>query len=308
MAHKIRSKRSRLALLFLRGLVTVLPVVLTAFIFVTVFQFAGAYVTRPVNSTIYWCLEGNSLGWNTLEDLEIDPYDEAFLDPESLPLDLQTLGAQVGYSRSSNFRNQLQLLRAENEGFFRDPEELFIDRDKLRKAVEEQVHPLIGVVLSLIVVLLAGWALSGFFGRSLMSSIEKALNAIPFVRSVYPYSKQLVEFFLAEKESQTEFETVVAVPYPRAGLWAIGFVTNTAPKALWDETGEELVCIFIPSSPMPMTGYTIIAPAKDLVAIPITVDEALRVTVSGGVLIPPGEQIDEARKNQVLERTKKRAA
>ncbi len=309
MAHSKRSKRSRLALLFLRGLVTVLPVVLTVFIFVTVFQFAGAYVTRPVNSTIYWCLEGNTLGWSALEDLEIDPYDEAFLDPEALPLDLQTLGAQVGYMRSSNFANQLELLRADHEGFFRSPEELCIDRDKLRKAVEAHVHPLIGVIVSLIVVLMAGWTLSGFIGRSFMASIEKALNAIPFVRSVYPYSKQLVEFFLAEKnDAQNDFETVVAVPYPSEGLWAIGFVTNTAPRALWEKTGQELVCVFIPSSPMPMTGYTIIVPAKDLVPVPISVDEALRVTVSGGVLIPPGQQIDEARRREVLEKAKKRAA
>ena len=308
MSRPKRSKRSRLALLFLRGLVTVLPVVLTVFIFVTIFQFASNYVTRPVNDTIYWCLEGNALGWQALADLEIDPYDEVFLDTEALPLDLQILGARVGYQRSDNFSNQLALLRSSHEGFLRNDEDLYIDPQKLREAVEAKVHPLIGVIVSLLVVIAVGWTLSGFFGRSFLTALEKTLNAIPFVRSVYPYSKQLVEFFLSDEETQTEFDTVVAVPYPREGLWAIGFVTNTAPKTLCTTTNKQLVCVFVPSSPMPMTGYTIIVPADDLIPIPISVDEALRVTVSGGVLIPPAEQIDEATRLEILARAKPRAA
>ncbi|MFT5284730.1 MAG: putative membrane protein [Planctomycetota bacterium] len=308
MSRQKRSKRSRLALLFLRGLVTVLPVVLTVFIFVTIFQFASTYVTRPVNNTIYWCLEGTALGWSTLAKLEIKPYDEGFIDIESLPLDLQTLGAQVGYQRSDNFNNQLALLRSDHEGFFRSSEELHINPEKLREAVEAKVHPLVGACLSLLVVITVGWTLSGFFGRRFLTTLEKALNAIPFVRSVYPYSKQLVEFFLSDEESQTEFDTVVAVPYPREGIWAIGFVTNTAPKTLNDTTGEQLVCVFIPSSPMPMTGYTIMLPAADLIPIPISVDEALRVTVSGGVLIPPAEQLDESARLEILAKARPRAA
>jgi uncharacterized membrane protein len=289
-ARPPRSKRSRLALVFLRGLGTLLPVVLTAFVFVTVFQFASSYVTRPINAAIYWGLEGNALGWSGLHRLGIDPYDESFLDVDALPLDLNALGAREGYGRSTNFTNQLALLRAEHEGLVRDLERLCIDPKKLRASVEAKVHPIIGVVLSLVVIFLAGWTLSGFFGRSLLGTLERTLLAIPGVRSVYPYSKQLVEFFL--KDQEIAFDAVVAIPYPRRGIWSLGFVTNAAPHSVRVASGRNLVCVFIPSSPMPMTGYTIMVPAEDLIAIPISVDEALRITVSGGVLIPPGEQVE----------------
>lgn len=289
MKTRRRTKRSALAALFLRGLVTLLPVVLTGFAFVTVFQFASNSVTKPINATIYWSLEGNALGWRALDRLGIDPYSSEFLDPAALPLDLQTVGARTGYVRSQNFSNQLALLRVEREGFLRDLPELCIDSAKLREAVQAKVHPLVGALLSVLLVLLVGWTLSGFFGRSLIAGFERLMGALPIVRSVYPCAKQLVEFFLSD--SEIEFESVVAVPYPRKGLWSLGFVTNTALRTLTEREEGNLVCVFVPSSPMPMTGYTIMIPADDLVPLSLSVDEALRITVSGGVLIPPREQV-----------------
>lgn len=282
-----RSKRSAVAAIFLRGLGTLLPGVLTAFVFVTIFRFAGDYVTRPINASIYWWLEGTAWGWRELERLEIDPYAEEYLDVDALPLDLQALGTREGYFRSKNFVNQLQLLRGEREGVLRDLEALCIDRRKLRESVHGRVHPLVGTALSALVVFLAGWCLSGFAGRRLVKSMERAAASIPFVRSIYPCAKQLVEFFVAERE--IPFETVVAVPYPRNGIWSLGFVTNRAPRSLRTATGKELACVFIPSSPMPMTGYTIMVEVDELVPLPLSVDEALRMTVSGGVLLPPRE-------------------
>jgi uncharacterized membrane protein len=118
---------------------------------------------------------------------------------------------------------------------------------------------------------------------------ERFFAKIPLVRSIYPYAKQLVDFFLAERSF--DFDTVVAVPYPRHGLYSMGFVTSSAMKTLRKTSGDNLISIFIPSSPMPMTGYTIFVPVEEVVPLPITVDEALRTIVSGGVLIPPHERV-----------------
>ena len=118
------------------------------------------------------------------------------------------------------------------------------------------------------------------------------MQQIPVVRSVYPYTKQLVEFFLTETEF--EFDTVVAAPYPTDGVYSIAFVTSEGMKTINEALGgKRYVSMFVPTSPMPMTGYTVFIDAEKLIPLPISVDEALRVTISAGVLIPPHERVEE---------------
>lgn len=276
---------------FLRGLITVLPVVLTLVVFGLLFQMVDRYVTGPINATIYWSIEGNGLGWKLLERFGIDPLDSEYLDPELLPLELQTLARRPEGFAGPEFLDRLSVHRNEHLSFLRDLEDLAISRAKLRADVTGHIHPLIGVVLSLLLVLWLGWLVGGFVGRRIVTKLDEGMQMIPVVKSVYPYSKQLVEFFFAEK--QIEFDTVVAVPYPSPGIWSIAFVTSSSMKTLREETGKELISAFVPSSPMPMTGYTIFIEADRAIPLPITIDEALRITMTGGVLIPPAEKVDD---------------
>jgi uncharacterized membrane protein len=277
---------------FLRGLVTLAPVALTVVVFGLLFQMVNRYVTRPINNVIYWSLEKNSLGWDALARLDIDPFDYDNLNPATLPLDLQDeLRANAEGYASPAFINALALYRAENDSFFRDFETLCIDQRKVRDKVENVVHPLIGVFLSILVVLWMGWVVSGFLGRRIVARLDHAMHVIPVVKSVYPHTKQLVEFFFAERK--IKFDTVVCIPYPSPGIWSLGFVTSSALKTLREATGDRLVGIFIPSSPMPMTGYTIFIAYERLVPLSISVDEALRITMTGGVLVPTCEQVDD---------------
>jgi uncharacterized membrane protein len=151
------------------------------------------------------------------------------------------------------------------------------------------VHPLIGVLLSLLLVLWLGWLVGGFVGRRLMQHVDRTMTLIPVVKSVYPYSKQLVEFFFQKKK--IEFDTVVAVPYPTDGLWALAFVTNGSLRSLDAQTGKELVCVFLPTSPMPMTGYTLFVDVERIVPLSIPIDEAVRIVMTGGVLLPTQERV-----------------
>lgn len=323
---KKKTQKKSFTLFFLRGLGALLPLVLTIFIFVTLIGFARTYVTTPINNTIYWSLESNSFGWKALRELGIDPYDAEYLDVANLPVKPTNLNLQYeliptkaeGDTRTStetarrvDFESVLRDERSANEGFFCDLEGLWIDKERLRDSVSTAVHPLIGLLLSVLVVLWLGWSLTGFIGRKLLAKFDQGLLAIPGIRAVYPYAKQLVEFFISENE--LEFDTVVAVPYPNKYVYSLGFVTSQSLKSLREATGKNLVSIFIPSSPMPMTGYTIHVPRDILIRIPITIDEALRITVSGGVLVPPaefvgtgiGEALEPTRGEDISERIAK---
>ena len=128
-----------------------------------------------------------------------------------------------------------------------------------------------------------------------VAAFDRALYQVPIVRSVYPYAKQLVEFFYSDQE--IEFQSAVAVPYPSDHLYTLGFVTSSGMATLHRELGGAYVSVFIPSSPMPMTGWTVFVSADRLISLPISVDEALRVTVSAGVLIPPTERVAELERS-----------
>jgi len=274
---------------FLRGLITLLPAVLTVFLLVTAYRFVDQYVTGPVNSVIYWSLENNTLGWQALRAMGIDPHADEYLKPDALPLELQDLLRERG-SADPAFRAALEDWRDDHEGLFVDLDAVAIQSTRLRRDVTARVPPVIGVVVSILLVISLGSLAGGFIGMRVLGSAERALHVIPIVRSVYPYTKQLVDFFLAERK--LEFETVVAIQYPRPGVWSVAFVTSSGLRTLREATRRNLISVFVPSSPMPMTGYTIFVPADEVVPLPFSVDEALRVVVSGGVLIPPHERMD----------------
>lgn len=275
---------------FVRGLIVLLPTVLTIFVFVTVLNFVNTYLTTPINNSLLTLLDSNGLGWKVLDVMEVDPFARPYLAVEELPVALQErLGPnnELGDLGTAAAEAAIQAHRDSKLTFIRKFDALAIDRAQLRSAIP--LPRWIGLVIAGVVVLGLGYLASGFIGRTAINSFDKLLNRVPVVRSVYPYTKQLVDFFLSEKE--LEFDTVVAAPYPSEGVWAIGFVTGGGLKSVHEALGGEYVSVFIPTSPMPMTGFTVFLEAKRLIPLDITVDEAVRIVVSVGVLIPVREQV-----------------
>jgi len=277
-------KKKKKKSFFVRGLVTLLPAVLTIVILVTVLQFVDKYLTSPINGAIYSLLDGNAAGWKVLALMEIDPYSREFLDEEALTTELKDALDEYGGPAALEFQTALANYRDETSTFLRDYEALAIDHEKLRDRTQQKVPPIFGVLISAVIVLTLGYLASGFLGRRLISSFDRTLTTIPVIRSVYPYTKQVVDFFLSDNE--LEFDTVVLAPYPSEGVWAIGFVTGGGIRTLDEELDDRHLSVFIPTSPMPMTGFTVFLKASTLIPLDVSVDEALRITVSAGVLVP----------------------
>jgi len=147
-----------------------------------------------------------------------------------------------------------------------------------------------GFLVALFVVFMVGALLASVVGRSLWRMVEKFIMNTPFLRQVYPYVKQITDFFLTREEKKNLFSRVVAVEYPRKGIWSVGFVTGSGLEKVVNNVRKEFLTILIPTSPTPFTGFVIMVPKKQTIDLDMTIEEALRFTVSGGVIAPGQKQ------------------
>jgi len=141
-----------------------------------------------------------------------------------------------------------------------------------------------GFVIAISLIYFFGIFLASFVGRWIWRLVETFLTRTPVVGQVYPHVKQVTDFFLSEKRLQ--YSQVVAVEYPRKGIWSLGLLTGEAPKSLRERLGDDLISVFIPSSPAPLTGYVVCTKRSEVVELTISIDEAFRFIISGGVLKP----------------------
>ena len=141
-----------------------------------------------------------------------------------------------------------------------------------------------GFVLAIIGVCFIGAFLASFAGRTLWRMVEKGISRIPLVKKVYPYIKQITDFVLAKQKMS--FNRVVALQYPRKGVWSVGMVTGAGLRKISESIQREFLTVFVPTSPTPFTGYVIITPKDETIELDMTVEEALRFTISGGVITP----------------------
>ena len=149
---------------------------------------------------------------------------------------------------------------------------------------------LLGFLIAIIVVYFVGLFVASLIGRTTWRVIERLLYRIPIVKAVYPNIKQVTDFLLTKRTLQ--FSGVVAVQYPRKGLWSLGLITGSPMRTIQEVVGEELMTVFIPSSPTPVTGYVITVSRSDVIELSLSMDEAMRYSISAGVIKPPRETLD----------------
>ncbi len=250
---------------FFAGLGTLLPTILTIYIITFCYSFLEEKIARPINTGV-------------TELLKTEP-------------------AKRFYWRGLLRKEDWEL---DNEIIPNPP--MGKEDIKFDERLAAHVPWWFGFIIAVSLVLFVGFLFRGYIGRQLVRLVERLILRVPVIKIIYPYAKQVTEFFFQEKK-QITYESAVAIEYPRAGVYALGFVTNEGMQDVMTHTGEKMVSIFIPSSPTPVTGYTIQVARSALLPLGLTVDEAIRFTISGGVILPPSQISPIALKTKKIERT-----
>ncbi len=147
------------------------------------------------------------------------------------------------------------------------------------------VHiPGLGIILTLIVLLLTGILAANFVGRAFVGGWESLMDRIPVVRSIYSAAKNFAEIVFSD--SSSSFKQVMLIEYPRKGLYSLAFQTASELGEVQGRTGEDVICCFVPTTPNPTSGFIIVVPRKDAIALDMDVDEALKMIISLGVVVP----------------------
>lgn len=150
--------------------------------------------------------------------------------------------------------------------------------------------PGLGVILTLIILLLTGLIVANFLGRRIVNAWESLLSRIPLVSSVYGAIKQVTASLFSD--ASQSFREVVLVEYPRRGLWALAFVTGETPKKFKQVVGQELINIYVPTTPNPTSGVYIMVPRDEVKRLDIPVEVGLKMILSAGVVNPLDDPIE----------------
>lgn len=145
--------------------------------------------------------------------------------------------------------------------------------------------PLVGAMFTLIVILLFGVVARHLFGWELVRLTERLLQRVPVARNIYNAVKQLFEAIF-RSETQSAFNRVVLVEYPRKGVWALAFTTGPARGVLQEITEQAMVNVFVPTTPNPTSGFFLLVPDHDLKTVDLTVEQAFKLVMSAGLVSP----------------------
>lgn len=258
---------------FLRGLAIVLPSVITLALIFWAYNFLDKSIAQPINSATRWTViqtvprifkPDNLPNWYLVPPEKIELLQESRRATGAPQLSVAAAEARLRHQKLSEIWNHHWYLEA------------------------------IGFIIALVLVYLAGVLLGNYIGRRVYARVEGAFVRLPGIKQVYPNVKQITDFLIGGGDSGAgglpKASKVVLVEYPRKGIWTVGLMTGYTMEKIEALIGRPSVTIFIPSSPTPFTGYTITVPADEVTELPITLDEAIRFVVSGGVLVPPRQK------------------
>jgi uncharacterized membrane protein len=278
----------------LRGLAILLPPLLTIVIFLWVGNTVATYLLVPLE---------NSVRWVMLESADIRTPDIASEIP--VPNGTVLIGGAV-YPITSQGAvtigdDEYQLITPDNKfvpwyvfDFVRrdvGKKELPTTAEGMytwyinRKWLPRHIVVPVFLCLFLLVLYLLGKFLAAGIGRFFWSQTERMIHRVPLVRNVYGSVKQVTDFLFTEPE--IHYTRVVAIEYPRKGTWTVCFVTG---EGMWDirsAAREPVITVFVPTSPMPFTGFALTVKKSEVVDLSITIDQAIQFVVSCGVVIPP---------------------
>ena len=263
MANKIKmSGQTDFKRFFIRGLATLLPTVLTIVLLVKCFEFIQEHISAPITEGAIRLMIVVSDGFPDVDYPEI------------------TTETIEQYRQKERMTPDVDL----DSEAYRDMR-LWVLRQRWNKFP----YSLLGFGVAIVLVYVVGRLLASFIGRKLWGLFEIAVLRLPGFKQLYPYVKQVTEFLFGE--NKIEFTRVVLVQYPSKGLWSLGLVTGAGFRHMTEKRKQEFLTVFIPSSPTPVTGYVIHVGKDEVVDVPISIGEALRFSVSGGVMVPEHQEL-----------------
>jgi uncharacterized membrane protein len=150
--------------------------------------------------------------------------------------------------------------------------------------------PGLGFVVSLLLIFLVGVFAANVMGRFFVGLFERFMYKIPLVKSIYILFKQMTDTTFGK--DRKGFRQVVLIEYPRRGIWSIGFVTGVTQGEIQRTTEKKLLNVFVPTTPNPTSGFYLLIAEDDMVRLQMTVDEAFKLIISGGMVTPPDRTAD----------------
>jgi uncharacterized membrane protein len=268
----------------LRGLAIVMPPLLTIVLFIWAWSVIESYILVPSES-----VAAKALVWYYQEVMDDyrrrrgDEGDELSEEDQKQPAVGVTLTREDGVVVS--FVDKGKLYTADGDGkFMHYPSEEYIKKQYLPRY---QVLPCF-IALFLIVLYLLGKLVAAGVGRIVVGSFDGLIHRLPLISNVYSSVKQVTDFVFTERD--IEFNRVVAIEYPRKGIWSIGFVTGESMLDIRSAANESVLSVLMPTSPMPMTGFTVTVLKSEAIDLNLTVDQAIQFIISCGVVVPPQQQ------------------
>lgn len=308
----------------LRGLGVVMPPLLTLVLFIWAWTTIDSYVLKPTENgakRVVVFLSAKTAVRNRIpKDANAEDVDVRDNQGESVPTEkVMDVAGNVSAIPKTAERHSWHIVSFEYDGttYVRGPDGKWIlkhaydlvtegpgrlsmssasSKDIYERYVELKYLPrwrTIPVFLLFFTALLylLGRFLAAGVGRIVVNNVERLINRLPLVRNVYSSVKQVTDFVFSERE--IEFNRVVAVQYPRKGIWSVGFVTGESMLDIRSAANEPVLSVLMPTSPMPVTGFTITVCKSETIDLDITVDQAIQFVVSCGVVIPLQQQQNE---------------
>jgi uncharacterized membrane protein len=258
----------------LRGLGFVLPPLLTLVVFLWAWNLISFYVLEPVEGAARWIIV------NRIWDVRTERP-----GPREAP-EYHQLGSGQWIPHYV-----YEAVQANPGVALPQTAAAYFDRYvEIRYLGRTTVIPLFLSVFILVLYVLGKFLAAGV-GSLLWGSFESLIHRLPIIRNVYSSVKQVTDFVFTERE--IEFSRVVAVEYPRAGTWAIAFVTGEGMLDINSAANEPTLSLLVPTSPIPGTGFTVMVRKSDIVDLNITLDQAIQYIVSCGVIIPRQQHLHE---------------
>jgi uncharacterized membrane protein len=305
----------------LRGLGVVMPPLLTLVVFIWAWATIDTYILQPIETGVGQVVVFFAMRSSVQDGIpsDADPDQVCVFDKNNNRVSTSTIMESAGSVQRILSRARAESWRVDSFDYngvvyVPRPDQRWISREVLQhveaqpgklilssantrevceRYVQMQYLPRWRTIPVFLIVFTASLYLLGRFlaagvGRMVVTGVESLINRLPLVRNVYSAVKQVTDFVFSEREIQ--FSHVVAVQYPREGIWSIGFVMGESFQDLRAAANEPVLAVLMPTSPMPATGFVITVRKRDTIDVNITLDQAIQFIVSCGVVSPPYQQ------------------